>query len=108
MTHSVELRLNLGELVYKKSEIRLSSKFLASLSTGPVSGTKMDSLTSLPQNAAQASTFMSPASLSFPGNNLADAQSASSEKGKETESSGTVAEEGSGWKGVSGIVPTLQ
>lgn len=69
----------------------------------------MDSLTSLPQNAAQASTFMSPASLSFPGNNLSEQLSpASLEKGKDAEKPGTVAAQGAGWQGVSGIVPTLQ
>lgn len=68
----------------------------------------MDSLTSLPQNAAQASTFMSPASLSFPGNHLTDPQAIEPEKEKEVESPGTVAAQGAGWQGVSGIVPTLQ
>lgn len=69
----------------------------------------MESLTALPQNAAQASTFMSPASLSYPGNNLNDQLTPpNSEKGKEVEKTEAVATQTPGWQGVSGIVPTLQ
>lgn len=76
----------------------------------------MDPLT-IPTNAAQASAFMSPASLSFPNGNggsvAANQQLTppSSDKGKDAidlKPSGTVADDGAGWQGVSGIVPTLQ
>ena len=69
----------------------------------------MESLTSLPQNAAQATTFMSPASLSFPGGNMNEQLTPpNSEKGKEVEKTAVVANAPPGWQGVSGIVPTLQ
>lgn len=69
----------------------------------------MESLTSLPQNAAQASTFMSPASLSFPGNNMGEQLTPpNSEKGKDVEKSAVAPAQASGFQGVSGIVPTLQ
>jgi hypothetical protein len=75
----------------------------------------MDSL-SIPTNAASASAFMSPASLSFPNGNggvVSNQQLTppNSDKGKEImdmKPSGSVADEGAGWQGVSGIVPTLQ
>lgn len=70
----------------------------------------MDPLT-LPTNAAQASAFMSPASLSFPNGNGSVAPSQQltppgSEKGKDVDVKSGVDE--SAWQGVSGIVPTLQ
>lgn len=69
----------------------------------------MDTLTSLPQNAAQASTFMSPSSLAFPNSNMNEQLTPpSSEKGKDSEKVGSITNQGAGWQGVSGIVPTLQ
>ena len=66
----------------------------------------------MPTNAAQATAFMSPASLSFPNGNGANAPSQQltppgSEKGKELETK-TGSMDDTAWQGVSGIVPTLQ